>query len=100
MVAVSFKKTTLQGQSVTVSITTALVSDSAQTVALCASGEPAGVPARFNPSAVTAGGSSTLTMATASSTPAGSYSITVTGTGASASHATTKIGRATCRERE
>src|SRR2546430_11290788 len=36
-----------------------------------------------------AGGSSTLTMATASSTPVGNYSITVMGTGASASHATT-----------
>src|SRR5256712_14050666 len=56
---------------------------------LSVSGLPAGTTATFNPSAVTAGGSSTLTMATASSTPVGDYSITVTGTGASASHATT-----------
>src|SRR5207244_4887475 len=69
--------------------TTAVVSGSAQTVTLSASGLPAGATATFNPSAVTAGGSSTLTMATASSTPVGNYSITVMGTGASASHATT-----------
>src|SRR5207245_1786448 len=81
--------TTLQGQGVTSSITTALVSGSAQTVSLSASGLPAGATATFNPSAVTAGGNSTLTMATASSTPVASYSITVMGTGASASHATT-----------
>src|SRR2546428_3069502 len=80
--------TTLQGQSVTSSITTALVSGSAQTVTLSASGLPAGATATFNPSAVTAGGSSTLTMATASSTPVGSYSITVTGTGSSATPTT------------
>src|SRR5207244_831798 len=80
--------TTLQGQSVTSSIITALVSGSAQTVSLSASGLPAGATATFNPTAVTAGGSSTLTMATASSTPVGNYSITVMVTGASATHAT------------
>src|SRR5439155_971154 len=62
---------------------------SAQTVTLSAGGLPAGATATFNPTAVTAGGSSTLTMTTASSTPVGDYSITVTGTGAWASHATT-----------
>src|SRR2546427_104396 len=45
--------TTLQGQGVTSSITTALVSGSAQTVSLSASGLPAGATATFNPSAVT-----------------------------------------------
>jgi len=80
--------TTLQGQSVTSSITTALVSGSAQTVSLSASGLPAGATATFSPSAVTAGGSSTLTMTTASSTPVGNYSIMVTGTGSSATHST------------
>src|SRR5947209_5735137 len=81
--------TTLQGQSVTSSITTALVSGSAQTVTLSASGLPAGATATFSPSAVTAGGSSTLTMTTASSTPVGNYSITVTGTGTSRAPART-----------
>src|SRR2546421_10972843 len=42
----------------------------------------------FNPSTVTAGGSSTLTIGTTSSTPVGSYTVTVTGTGASATHST------------
>src|SRR5205807_1064513 len=71
------------------SINTAVVSGSAQTVTLSASGLPAGATATFNPTAVTAGASSTVTMATASSSPVGNYSITVMGTGASASHATT-----------
>src|SRR3989449_6222525 len=55
---------------------------------LSASGLPAGATASFNPSTVTAGGSSTLTIGTTSSTPAGSYTVTVTGTGASATHST------------
>src|SRR5947209_13034293 len=63
--------TTLQGQSATSTISTAVVSGSAQTVTLSASGLPAGATATFNPTAVTAGGSSTLTMTTASSTPVG-----------------------------
>src|SRR3989440_1497330 len=55
---------------------------------LSASGLPAGATASFNPSTVTAGGSSTLTIGTTSSTPAGSYTLTVSGTGASATHST------------
>jgi len=80
--------TALQGQSATTSITTAVVSGSAQTVTLSASGLPGGASATFNPTPITAGGSSTTTIATASSTPAGTYSITVTGTGTSATHST------------
>src|SRR5207245_1125641 len=78
----------IEGQWATSTISTAVLSGSAQTVTLSAGGLPAGATATFNPTAVTAGGSSTLTMTTASSTPVGDYSITVTGTGASASHAT------------
>ncbi|MGW3359847.1 hypothetical protein ACWDFL_31245 [Streptomyces bungoensis] len=58
-------------------------------VSLSASGLPSGATASFNPSSVTAGGSSTLAVATASSTPAGTYNITVIGTGASATHTAT-----------
>src|SRR5207302_636571 len=73
----------------TSSITTALVSGSAQTVSLSASGLPAGATATFNPTRSEERGVGNVSMATASSTPVGNYSSTVMGTGASASHATT-----------
>ena len=53
---------------------------------LSASGLPSGATASFNPSSVTSGGSSTLTIATAATTPAGTYTVTVTGTGETATH--------------
>src|SRR5207244_3703360 len=77
------------GQGGTTTISTAVTSGSAQTVSLSLSGLPAGATGSFNPSAVTAGGSSTLSISTASSTPGGSYTLTVTGTGTTATHTTT-----------
>jgi hypothetical protein len=77
------------GSAATTTVSTAVVSGSAESVALSASGLPSGASASFNPTSVTAGGSSTLTISTSSSTPAGSYPITITGTAASASHSTT-----------
>ncbi len=77
------------GGSATSTISTAVTSGSAQTVALTASGLPSGASASFNPASVTAGSSSTLTVATSTTTPAGSSTITVTGTGTSATHTTT-----------
>ncbi|MFI5931538.1 M4 family metallopeptidase [Actinoplanes sp. NPDC051494] len=61
----------------------------AQTVALTASGLPTGATATFNPASITSGNSSTLTLATSASTPAGTYSITVTGTGTSVTRTAT-----------
>src|SRR5207249_3841846 len=46
-------------------ISTAVTSGSAQTVSLSLSGLPAGATGSFNPSSVTAGGSSTLSISTA-----------------------------------
>ena len=77
------------GASATSTVTTAVTSGSAQSVALSASGLPAGATASFSPASVTAGGASTLTIATASTTPAGTYTVTVTGAAASGSHTTT-----------
>jgi hypothetical protein len=74
------------GGSATSTVTTAVTSGSAQSVALSASGLPAGATASFNSASVTVGGASTLTIATASTTPAGTYPITVTGTASSGSH--------------
>jgi hypothetical protein len=53
-------------------------------IALTASGLPAGATASFAPSSISAGGSSALSVATAESTPAGTYTVTVTGKNAQA----------------
>jgi subtilisin family serine protease len=79
---------TAPGGSVTATVSTATTSGSPQTVALSASGLPTAAAASFSPSAVTSGGSSTLTITTTASTPPGTYAVTVTGTGASATHTT------------
>ncbi|WP_063643552.1 M4 family metallopeptidase [Catenulispora acidiphila] len=77
------------GSSLTATVSTTLTSGSAQTVALSASGLPAGATASFSPSSVTSGSTSTLTLSTAASTAPGSYAVTITGTGASATHTAT-----------
>ena len=77
-----------QGGSGTSTISTAIVSGSAENISLSASGAPVGVTPSFNSNPVTTGGSSTLTLAVTSSTATGSYTITVTGT-ASSTHSTT-----------
>jgi subtilisin family serine protease len=78
---------TAPGGSVSATVSTATTSGAAQTVSLSASGLPSGATASFSPSSVTSGGSSSLTIATSSSTPSGTYSITITGTG-SVTHTT------------
>jgi hypothetical protein len=77
------------GNSASATVSTAVTSGSAQTVALSASGLPSGASASFNPASVTAGASSTMTVTTSSSTPTGTSTITITGTGASATHTAT-----------
>jgi subtilisin family serine protease len=79
---------TAAGGSVTATVSTATTSGSAQTVSLSASGLPSGASASFSPASVTSGGSSTMTITTSGTTPAGTYSVTVTGTGTSATHTT------------
>jgi len=71
------------GAKATATVSTAVTSGSAQSVALSASGAPSGVTVSFSPTSVTAGGSSTVTFTTTASTANGSYPITVTGTGSS-----------------
>jgi len=79
----------IQGNSGGSSISTTLISGTAESISLGAGGLPTGATASFNPTSVTAGGSSTMTISTSSTTPTGSYSITVTGTASSATHSTT-----------
>ena len=70
-----------QGSSATNTITASLVSGSPEPVSLSASGLPSGASASFSQKTCSPTCSSLLTIATAASTPAGSYTITVTGTG-------------------
>jgi hypothetical protein len=77
------------GGSTTPAISTTTTSGTAQSVALTSSGAPANTSVTFNPTSVTSGGSSTMTVTTAANTPTGSFPITVTGTGPSATHTAT-----------
>jgi Zn-dependent metalloprotease len=77
------------GSSATATVSTAVTGGSAQTVALTASGLPAGATASFSPSSVTAGGTSALTIATTTATPAGTYAVTISGAGTSATRTAT-----------
>jgi hypothetical protein len=67
-------------------VSTALVSGSAQSITLSASGAPTGATVSFGSNPITTGSSSTLTIATTSATPAGSYMITINGTNGTTSH--------------
>lgn len=58
-------------------------------VGLSASGLPAGANASFNPASVTGPGSSTMSVTTSTTTPAGTYTLTITGTSGSLVHSTT-----------
>ena len=81
--------TITQGSNGNSTISTAVTSGSAGTVSLTASVSPSGPTAALNPTSVTAGNSSTLTVTVGSSVATGSYTVTVTGTEGSAQHSTT-----------
>jgi hypothetical protein len=83
--------TVAQGANGTSTISTAVLSGSPQTVTFGASGQPAGTSVSFNPTSVTAGGASTMTVSVGASTTPGNYTITVTGTGTTTTH-TTPVG--------
>jgi hypothetical protein len=71
------------GGSTPITVTTAAVNGFKSAVALSVSGLPKGVIAIFLPTSISSPGSggSTLTLAAAANTTAGSYSLTITGTG-------------------
>ena len=77
--------TVAAGGTATVTVSTAKINNSAQSITLSVGGLPSGVTGSFNPATVTAGGSSTLTL-TASSSASGSATYTVTGTSGTTSH--------------
>ncbi len=80
-----------QGSSGNATITTTLSGTFNSSVALSASGLPAGATATFTPTTIPApgSGSATLTIAAGSTTATGTYNVVVTGTGGGKSHTTT-----------
>ena len=81
--------TVTAGNTATYTSTVKPVDGFAGNVALAARGLPSGATASFNPTSISGSGSSTLSLATSLSTPAGTYPITVTGTSGSLSHSAT-----------
>jgi serine protease len=66
-----------------------VLTGTAPTVTFSASGQPAGTTVGFNPTSVTAGAASTMTVNVGASTATGSYTIAVTGTSPTATHSVT-----------
>ncbi|MBB5957466.1 Zn-dependent metalloprotease [Saccharothrix tamanrassetensis] len=77
------------GSSATSTVSTTTTAGSPHKVHFAASGLPTGATATFTPLSVESGESSTLTIATAATTPEGTYTITVTATGTDTSHTAT-----------
>ena len=74
------------GSNATYTVNTSAVNGFAGNVGFTMSGLPSGITADFNPGAITAGGSSTLTLTTTSGTAPGTYPLTITATSGSLSH--------------
>jgi uncharacterized membrane protein len=77
-----------RGRTAQFTVTTAVTSGAPQTVALSASGLPAGTTATFTPASVTAGGSSALSIPIPAGEGVGLSMITITATGTTATHTT------------
>lgn len=69
------------GAKTTYSVAASLLSGTTEPVKLSISGLPAGSAGSFSPESLTPSASSTLTVTTSASTPAGTYALTITGTG-------------------
>jgi len=83
-------QTVVQGNPASYTVTVTPSGSFNGSVSLNTTGLPSGANATFNPNPINNGsGSSTLTITTSASTPAGSYPLTITGTNASLIHSTT-----------
>jgi hypothetical protein len=74
------------GASTTSTVSTSVVSGSAESVALSVSGAPAGVTASVSPASMTAGGTATLIVAADASAASATATVKITGRSASGSH--------------
>ena len=82
-------QTVTQGNGTTYTTSISALNGFTGTVNLSVSGLPTGATASFNPTSVTGSGNSTLTVTTATTTPAGTCTLTITGTSGTLSHSTT-----------
>src|SRR5207253_2838449 len=76
----------IQGSGASYTMTVSAMNGFTGTVGLTLSGLPAGAGYGFNPSSVAGSGTSTLSVRTSSSTPAGTYSLTIIGTSGTLVH--------------
>jgi hypothetical protein len=81
-------QTVLPGQSTSYTVTVTPSGGFTGTITFSASGLPSGASASFNPASVTGSGTSTMSVVTTASTPAGSYPLTITGTSGALVHST------------
>ena len=82
-------QTVTAGQGTTYSVTIGAINGFTGMVNLSVSGLPTGATGNFTPTSVTGSGTSSLAIATASNTPAGTYTLTITGPSGSLTHSTT-----------
>src|SRR3984957_9040330 len=76
-------QTVSPGGGTSYSVSTNALNGFTGSIGLSVSGLPANATATFNPTSVSVGSGSTLTVTTASNTPAGSFTLTITGTSGS-----------------
>lgn len=79
-------QTVTAGNGTTYTTSVSALNGFAGTVTFSVSGLPTGAGDSFSPSSVTGSGSSTLSITTATTTPAGTYPLTVTGTSGALAH--------------
>jgi hypothetical protein len=79
-------QTVTAGGSTTYTVSSTALNGFSGSITLSATGLPTGATASFNPASIAAGGSSTLTVSTGSTTPSGTSIITVTGSSSSLAH--------------
>lgn len=77
-----------QGNSTTYTVTVTALNGFNSATSLSASGFGSGASGSFNPTSITGGGSSTLTVSTTSAATTGTYTIAITGTSGMLSHST------------
>jgi CSLREA domain-containing protein len=82
-------QTVLAGGNISYSVSSAAQNGFTGNVELSLSGLPARTSATFSPVSISGSGSSTISVATSSATPAGTYLLTITGTSGSLSRSTT-----------
>src|SRR5262249_20202443 len=82
-------RTVAAGGTASYSVTLTQGSGFSGTVSFSVTGLPSGATGLFNPSSLPASGSTTLSILTSASAPAGSYPLTITGTSGQASNTTT-----------